>query len=289
LLANSRPCRAVIAVANPAQCVEARLQSAARSLRSFRPFRHDPPFALFRVLRRRERRFPPFFKPERPAARTWAAGVGRQLQAGTKARFELLRDDGQSGAPQPLEQLRQMDAMGRNMLVENGRSHATKVPAQIFLARPVGHGKAAGYANQQLMDDQPLGAKRDELVRRQTAIVAQLVRLGRGGRNVLGPENRRQRQILSRQLRFEAWIPSSVRRGSGWVSIVHLLVLVTNAIRYGAAAGCQLRAEQVLAVTEHAPDQMPNRSWPRILSNNARISPFGSMQEFDMYPGSRAK
>jgi len=166
----------------------------------------------------------------------------RRPQAGTKARFELLRDDGQSGAPQPLEQLRQLDAMGRNMLVENGRSHATKVPAQIFLVRPVGHGKAAGYAKQQLMDDQPLGAKRDELVRRQTAIVAQLVRLGRAGRNVLGPENRRQRQILSRQLRFEAWIPGSVRRGSGSVPIVHLLVLVTNAIRYGPAAECQLRA-----------------------------------------------
>src|SRR5262249_5844978 len=105
---------------------------------------------------------------------------------------------------------------------------------------------------------QPLGTKRDELVRRQTAIVVQLVRLGRAGRNVLGPENRRQRQILSGQLRFEAWIPSSVRRGSGSVPIVHLLVLVTNAIRYGAAAECQLRAEQVLAVTEHAPDQMPN-------------------------------
>src|SRR4051812_5917559 len=84
----------------------------------------------------------------------------------------------------------------------------------------------------------------------------------------LGPENRRQRQIPSRKLRFEAWIPSSVRRGSGSVPIVHLLALVTNAIRYGAAAECQLRAEQVPAVTEHAPDQMPNRSRPRILSNN---------------------
>src|SRR5262245_13414227 len=85
------------------------------------------------------------------------------------------------------------------------------------------------------MDDQPLGAKRDQLVRRQAAIVAQLVRLSRAGRNVFRPENRRQRQILLRQLRFEAWIPSPARRGSGWVPIVHLLVLVTNAIRCGAS------------------------------------------------------
>jgi len=71
-----------------------------------------------------------FFRfPNPNGQRRWAAGVGRRSQARTKARFELLRDDGQSGAPQPLEQLRQLDAMGRNMLVENGRSHATKVPA----------------------------------------------------------------------------------------------------------------------------------------------------------------
>src|SRR5215475_1293896 len=77
------------------------------------------------------------------------------------------------------------------------------------------------------MDNQPLGAKRDEFVSRQTAIVAQLAGFGQAGRNVLGPEHRRKWQILSRQLRFQAWIPSAVRRASGSILLLHLGILIS--------------------------------------------------------------
>src|SRR5262245_48711869 len=127
---------------------------------------NDLPFALFGTLRRQGPSFLRLSEPEQPAASAFSISVDRRPWARRKAGFDLLRDQRQSGASQALKQLRQFRAMRRNMPVENGRGDATKVPAEVLKVRSVGHMKIASYANQQLMDNQPLGAKRDELVSR---------------------------------------------------------------------------------------------------------------------------
>jgi len=121
------------------------------------------------------------------------------------------------------------EAMRRDICIENGRGDATEVPAEVLVVGPVGYRDAAGHANQQLMDDQPLGTKRHELVRRQPAIAMQLVRVGHAGRNVLRPEDGRKRHKLARQLRFQARIPGPVLHGSRSVVIVHLHALALAA------------------------------------------------------------
>src|SRR5262249_53585586 len=64
--------------------------------------------------------------------------------------------------------------------------------------------------NQQFVDDQPIGTKRDQLMNRQTAVVAQFARFCDASRDVLAAEYRRERHILARQLRFQTGVPRSV-------------------------------------------------------------------------------
>src|SRR5262245_37250547 len=110
---------------DPAQGVKARcLQPVVWRFRFSRPVSNDPSFALSGALRRRERSLLRLAEPERPAAATSSIGLSRRPNAGTKARIELLRNQRQGGAPRPLEQLRQLGAMGCDIFVENGRSDA---------------------------------------------------------------------------------------------------------------------------------------------------------------------
>jgi len=98
--------------------------------------------------------------------------------------------------------------MGRNMLVENGRSHATKVSCLDLLgqARRARQGLLVN-AKQQLMDDQPLGAK----TRRAREAADRNSRAARGAlaalvENVLGPEKSSPAaNTLAASSDFEAW------------------------------------------------------------------------------------
>jgi hypothetical protein len=48
------------------------------------------------------------------------------------------------------------------------------------------------------MNDQPLHAKRDKFLGRETAEIAQFVRFRNAGCDVLGAKYRRERQVLAR-------------------------------------------------------------------------------------------
>src|ERR1700716_4024743 len=104
---------------------------------------------------------------------------------------------------------------GADVLVENGGRDLAKVPAEVLVVGPVRDSDTGGYANQQLVDDEPLGAKGDKVLRRQAAIVAELQGFGQAGRDILAPEDGCERQKLARQLRFQAGMPGPARRGSG--------------------------------------------------------------------------
>ena len=66
--------------------------------------------------------------------------------------------------------------MRRNIAIENGCRDFTKGFAQVFIAT-VGDGNAGGHLNEQFMNDQSIGAKRDQLVRGQPAVLAQFLGL----------------------------------------------------------------------------------------------------------------
>src|SRR3974390_1647528 len=103
--------------------------------------------------------------------------------------------------------------MWRNISIENGRGYFTEVSTQVLVGPPVWDSKTGGHVNEQFMDNQSLGAKRDKFMHRQTTVVAQFMRCRYAGRNVLAHEHCREWQILSRQLRFQTRIPRSMLCG----------------------------------------------------------------------------
>jgi hypothetical protein len=109
-----------------------------------------------------------------------------------------------------LEDARQLIAMRRDISIKNGRRDLAEVSAQVLVIASIGDGKAGRHVNQQFVHDQAIGAKGDELMHRQPAVVAQLMRFCDAGRNVLAAEYRRERQILARQPGLQTRVPGSV-------------------------------------------------------------------------------
>src|SRR4051812_31360764 len=103
--------------------------------------------------------------------------------------------------------------MRSDVVGENSRGDLTKVPTEVLVVVPVGDGETGGHANQQFVDDEPLGTKGNKLLRRQAAIVAELERFGHAGRHVLTPEYRCERKERARQLRFKARMPGPIASG----------------------------------------------------------------------------
>ena len=66
--------------------------------------------------------------------------------------------------------------MGRNISIENGASDDTKVSAQVFVVPAVRDSNAGRHLDEQFVDDQSIGAKRDKLLHGQTAVVADVIR-----------------------------------------------------------------------------------------------------------------
>src|ERR1022692_4660851 len=103
--------------------------------------------------------------------------------------------------------------MGRNISIENGCGYFTKVSTQVRVVTTVRDCNAGGHVNEQFVDNQSVGTKRDKFIHRQTTVVALLMHFRNAGRNVLASEYCREWQILSRQLRFQAGVPSPIFSG----------------------------------------------------------------------------
>src|SRR5262245_25288196 len=119
-----------------------------------------------------------------------------------KSICELTLDNCRSLVFDLLEDTRELVAVGRDIPIENGCGDLAEVFSQILVITAVGYGDAGRDMNEQFVDDQPVGAKRDQLVHREAAVVAQLMRFCDTGRDVLAAEYRRKRQMLARQLRI---------------------------------------------------------------------------------------
>src|SRR5258705_545148 len=100
--------------------------------------------------------------------------------------------------------------MGRNISIENGAGDFTEVSSQVLVVPTVRDGNAGYHVNEQFMDNQPVLSKCDKFTHRQTTVVAEFMRLRNARRNVLTPKYCRERQILSRQFGFQAWVPSPI-------------------------------------------------------------------------------
>src|SRR5262249_9337136 len=104
----------------------------------------------------------------------------------------------------------QLRAMRRDESIENCCGNTAEVFAQILVVAPVRNRYSGRYVNEQLVNDQSLHAKCNKFLRRQAAEVTQFICLCSAGCDVLIAKNRRERQILAWQLRFQTWIPRRV-------------------------------------------------------------------------------
>src|SRR4051794_18104327 len=103
--------------------------------------------------------------------------------------------------------------MGRNIPLENGAGHSTEVSPQVLVVPTVRDGNAGYHMNEQFMDNQSVLAKCDKFTHRQTTVAAEFMRFRNARRNVLTPKYSRERQKLSRQFRFQTWVPRPMLGG----------------------------------------------------------------------------
>src|SRR5690606_25007017 len=87
--------------------------------------------------------------------------------------------------------------------------HRPEVDAELFVTTAGRHREISGDADQQLVKNQSLRPEDHQLLQLQPCEVPELVGVLDAGRNVLGTENGRQGQELSRNLRPQPRIPWS--------------------------------------------------------------------------------
>ena len=86
--------------------------------------------------------------------------------------------------------------MRRYKSAENGCCDLAEVYPQILVITAIRDGNAGGHVNEELVDNQSLCAKCDELIGRQTTEVAQFLRFCHIGRDVFGAKYCGERQIF---------------------------------------------------------------------------------------------
>src|SRR6476646_2246643 len=173
-----------------------RFEAIVARLSFFQPLRSNAKIA-FRSRLGRLRRF------SQLGGREWPSLISRRfcrsLGSGERLR-EFAFDDGRRFVFELFENARQLFAMRRDESIENCCGNTAKVFAQILVVAAVRNSNYGRYVNKQLVNDQSLHAKCDEFFGRQAAEVTQFICFCSAGRDVLIAKNRRERQILARQL-----------------------------------------------------------------------------------------